>query len=546
MAESSAAAALLHDITLLERKLHGIITQRERLGVNSKEAGEEEGALKKALDDKKRKLRAIMEHGGQPEPPRQPAFIKNGQSLEMLAQIMEIEDKLCSTLPVIEIKPVEKKLYATLLGPTVITDTPDDGAPNYVHYPSSGTPRYSACSLSTYPHVTEGLSAGVGRQGDPICDKFCVQVYKDATVVALADGCNWGRLPFEAAGRSTNAFVSYLESKLTGFTSLRGAGSVLLAALSAANKKIMEGLEQWECGTTTLIGGLLLPILPAAHAPHIGSLPRSNSWSSSNSLKSFQLGPARTRAGSTSLASSLSSSSSSSSSSSANNSPARFLTPLTASSSSPSSSSSSSSKWVFVCVSLGDCKAFHFSQRTQQFTDITEGNRQNLTDARDPGGRLGPYIDADPDLRNLHLYYRVVEPDDFIFLLSDGIHDNLDPQQLGVSPPETKSMMPETWEKAEKIDAEKVESVKNQYRKKWLEDTFLSMKEEDIDGLGKVKLDAKTLTEVLLNHSVNITRTSREFMEKNPKARLPHDFKTYPGKLDHATCVCLSVGTNNE
>jgi hypothetical protein len=50
--------------------------------------------------------------------------------------------------------------------------------------------------------------------------------------------------------------------------------------------------------------------------------------------------------------------------------------------------------------------------------DITEGNRQNLTDARDPGGRLGPYIEANPDLRNLHLYFHLAEPDDIIFLMS--------------------------------------------------------------------------------------------------------------------------------
>lgn len=53
--------------------------------------------------------------------------------------------------------------------------------------------------------------------------------------------------------------------------------------------------------------------------------------------------------------------------------------------------------------------------------DITEGNRQNLTDARDPGGRLGPYIEADPDLRNLHLYYHVAEPEDIIFLVSGAL-----------------------------------------------------------------------------------------------------------------------------
>jgi hypothetical protein len=198
-----------------------------------------------------------------------------------------------------------------------------------------------------------------------------------------------------------------------------------------------------------------------------------------------------------------------------------------------------------VCVSLGDCKAFHYSQRLRTFTDITEGNRQNLTDARDPGGRLGPYIEANPDLRNLHLYYHFAEPDDIIFLMSDGVHDNLDPQQLGIPPPETKSIRAATWEEAEKLDPDKVEAFKNNFRKKWLEDTFTKYLLELPQSDDK-KLEVKTIIDVLLQHSVNITKTSREFMEQNPKSKLPPDFKMYPGKLDHATCVCLSVGANNE
>lgn len=196
--------ALLHDITLLERKLHGIITQRERLGVSSKETEETEGELKKTLAEKKQKLRTIMEAGESPskQPPRQPALIKNGVSLEMLAQVMEMEDKLCSTLPVIETRAIEQPLLLSFTGPTVVNDVPDDGAPNYILHPNpssflpptpsspsfpsspsssspvsssntspppspsqsstpSNEPRFAACSFSTYPHIPEG--AGVGR-----------------------------------------------------------------------------------------------------------------------------------------------------------------------------------------------------------------------------------------------------------------------------------------------------------------------------------------------------------------------------------------------
>lgn len=35
-------------------------------------------------------------------------------------------------------------------------------------------------------------------------------------------------------------------------------------------------------------------------------------------------------------------------------------------------------------------------------------------------------------------------------------------------------------------------------------------------------------------------------MEQNPKLKLPPDFKLYPGKLDHATCVSFAVGANDD
>lgn len=168
MAETNA---LLHDITLLERKLHGMITQRECLGVNTREAEETEGAIKKSLEDKKQKLRAIMEEAAPPGQPRQPAFIKNGVTLEMLHQIVEMEDKLCSVLPVLETKALDNHIKATLSGPAVVSNTPDDGAPNLVSHPpdspSSSPPRFAACSVSTYPHVPE--VAGTGR----VCSLFC-------------------------------------------------------------------------------------------------------------------------------------------------------------------------------------------------------------------------------------------------------------------------------------------------------------------------------------------------------------------------------------
>lgn len=52
------------------------------------------------------------------------------------------------------------------------------------------------------------------------------------------------------------------------------------------------------------------------------------------------------------------------------------------------------------------------------------------------------------------------------------------------------------------------------------------------------------VTETLVKHARETTSNSREFMENNRQdQKLPNDHVTYPGKMDHATCVTIQVGT---
>jgi len=121
-------------------------------------------------------------------------------------------------------------------------------------------------------------------------------------------------------------------------------------------------------------------------------------------------------------------------------------------------------QWAFICASVGDCKAFCWSPSTGKFTDITLGNRTNLTDATDPGGRIGPYLPGGtPDLRNLDLYFHPCSKGDIILVLSDGVHDNLDPQQLGKLPKDFQ-IDAQTWQEAEKNFPEETEEAKTNFR----------------------------------------------------------------------------------
>lgn len=159
------------------------------------------------------------------------------------------------------------------------------------------------------------------RDGDPVCDSYCIQILEENSVImCITDGCNWGVRPMEASNRAKNAFVEYLRLHQHKIEDLNDAGHQLLNAIACAHQKIIEGKDVWDAGTTTLCGGLLLPL---------------DTPSGSKKEKQNQL--------STSL-----------------NSSDDIINP----------------KWAFVCVSIGDCKAYWYSSRKKALTDITAGNRK--------------------------------------------------------------------------------------------------------------------------------------------------------------------------
>ena len=80
-----------------------------------------------------------------------------------------------------------------------------------------------------------------------------------------------------------------------------------------------------------------------------------------------------------------------------------------------------------VAALVGDMKVFIRSEHGT-VRELTEGNRG--TDPRDPGGMLG----MDTDIRNLSAYIVPLQPGDQLLPMSDGVHDNLDPCELGLLP----------------------------------------------------------------------------------------------------------------
>mmetsp|Transcript_25870 Transcript_25870/g.36385 ORF Transcript_25870/g.36385 Transcript_25870/m.36385 type:complete len:506 (+) Transcript_25870:477-1994(+) len=380
---------------------------------------------------------------------------------------------LIEKLPPWKVKKMKKapKIFDTVSGPYNI-QFPQD----------IFVPWICGKAISTYPH----LPGKTQRDGDPICDSYCVQLLENnITIAVVADGCNWGRRPMEASNIAKTSFVEYLRNHCAEISDLQDCGHFLLQAISYCHSKVIEGKEDiWEAGTTTLLGGILLPL------------------KSKNEHKNDK------------------------------------------------------TSFAWVSVTIGDCKSYHYSLNTRTILDLTEGNRQNVLDAKDPGGRLGPYVgEGLPDLRNISLRYRLCEEGDIILLLSDGVHDNLDPQTLGKTPGEINSewnSIPSWNEFPPEISEKELERVKTTYMLRMLADDLVCGGEEVQKMRNKVfslsapeddsPVSPLNITTRIMKHCLNVTARGREWMEQNPKEKLPSDYAAYPGKMDHATCVTIKVG----
>jgi serine/threonine protein phosphatase PrpC len=201
-----------------------------------------------------------------------------------------------------------------------------------------------------------------------------------------------------------------------------------------------------------------------------------------------------------------------------------------------------------VFASVGDCKAYIWSAKEQRVIDPTSGNRSNLRDAKDPGGRLGPWVNDGPDLRNLATFFWPLSPGDVVFAVTDGIHDNVEPECCGITPAATalklksNPLVPasvikagenagDSWDKVSDTDMEPLKVF------------FQTDKIKQLltQTAGGNQIDSFAVATACVNNALQMTNNSRTFMEQNPTKPEPSDHVEYPGKMDHATIVALQA-----
>lgn len=265
------------------------------------------------------------------------------------------------------------------------------------------------CCLSTYPLGSSGK-----REGSPICDFARIMDLDERMIVVVSDGCSWGKAVREAAEKASQTFLQYLLTQTASMRTTHDVAHTLLSGIARAHQSLCESQakKKWSSATCTLLGGMLTRV----HLPQ------------------REVG------------------------------------------------------WMFLFLSLGDCKAFHYSKKTRSFTDITHTNRNMSHDASDPGGRIGPVKeDMSPDLRNLQLHSFFCEPDDIIVILSDGVHDNLDPQLLAIQPEDIDpDCVGLDWSQ---IAPEVAHELKRQYMPKLMKQIVLSHIANNILVLGESESD---------------------------------------------------------
>eukprot|EP01101_Sappina_pedata_P006045 TRINITY_DN290_c2_g1_i1.p1 TRINITY_DN290_c2_g1~~TRINITY_DN290_c2_g1_i1.p1 ORF type:complete len:824 (-),score=203.32 TRINITY_DN290_c2_g1_i1:579-3050(-) len=381
-------------------------------------------------------------------------------------------------IPLIRVKSLSGSKRVLLEGPR-----PDENMQIF-------TDSASAQTVSTYPNRV--INGEKRREGDPICDRFGISLHSNRCIFAIADGCNWGKRPANAALAANSAFMKYISKKQHKIDDTQKAGKYLIRAFAESHQAVIHGFANpFDAGTTTLLGGIVLQNESESPRESFSNskedcLKKSSLDINSICEKEKELAPEQ--------------------------------------------------QWSFVCASVGDCKAFHWSKRTHEVKDVTAGNRTNLLNASDCGGRLGPQCDGGaPDLRNFQLFFCSAEDGDLLISMSDGVHDNLDPQQLGNLPSDLEDTFSVDTQWTD-VHPETAFDLKNKFQTGFLKQRITEHLKQESD------VNVLKLAQELISHCTNLTESSRKFMEGNPGKALPSDdYINYPGKMDHTTLAILRL-----
>ena len=239
-------------------------------------------------------------------------------------------------------------------------------------------------------------------------------------------------------------------------------------------------------------------------------------------------------------------------------------------------------KWGLCVVSVGDSLCYVWRNEEKEVFEVTSdmhsGKERN---PRDCGGCLGCDLGDRPDLSNLICCFVPLSEGDIVFVMSDGIVDNLDPVILKdavsvsqqstpttpsvVVPPSFPPPQPHTPTGSDRLSAtpppnptSNLPVVTPERRQQILLTTLTKLLKERERTLEKGNLTASDVKEVLINHVIEVTDVKRKYLEqcwteldkpdltasekRANDRKIGQYIKQLPGKLDHATVAAYCVG----
>ncbi|MCH9633908.1 MAG: hypothetical protein S4CHLAM7_06420 [Chlamydiae bacterium] len=212
-------------------------------------------------------------------------------------------------------------------------------------------------------------------------------------------------------------------------------------------------------------------------------------------------------------------------------------------------SNASDYPFYLLTLNLGDGQAFVF--REGHLMLATKDTRVDLSNVRDPGGKIG-LCSPTPlkmDQRNLQFSLTPCQSNDLLLFMTDGVLDNLNPERLGISPngPDTPFWIQDIIRDAAQITSDellKLLETLDLKEKSWKE---VSLKEANaarsnftqqfLEALITGCTSSEDANTKILSFCKKITQGHRDKASSNDS----YYYGKLLGKPDHATCLAYSI-----
>lgn len=212
--------------------------------------------------------------------------------------------------------------------------------------------------------------------------------------------------------------------------------------------------------------------------------------------------------------------------------------------------SSSEFPYQLLTINLGDGQCF--SLRENQLTALTQDSRKDLSNLRDPGGKMGLCTPTPLKLddRNLQFSLTPCQPGDFLVFVTDGVLDNLNPERLGCLPEGSKTPF---WVQEKICDAAGLNLSELQPILDILDANVLHWRDLELQKSNQLQRDfSLALLQALINKQTDLDKVSEaiikfchsmtdEHRDPNSNTHKLYGYAKPLGKPDHTTCLSYQI-----